>query len=48
MVMSKKGELKVIFVDYTLVNAHIGEAFITQIYDDTLIEKVRLSPEEFT
>jgi len=46
MVMIKKGELQEIFVDYLLVTTHTREALMTQFYDDTLIQKLRLSPEE--
>jgi hypothetical protein len=46
MVMSKKGELQAIFVDYLLVTSHTREALMTQIYDNTVVTKLRLSPEE--
>ena len=46
MVMSKKRELQAIFVDCLLVTSHTGKALMTQIYDNILVKKLRLSPED--
>ena len=39
MVMSEKGELHVVFVDYLFVTRHTGEALMRQIYEEAFIKK---------
>jgi len=46
MIMTEEGELKVVFADYLLVNGHTGEALMGQIYDETFIKKLGLTPAE--
>ncbi len=46
MMMSEEGEVKAMFADYLLVTGHIGEALMGQIYDETLIKKLGLTPAE--
>ncbi len=46
MVMSEEGELQDVFADYLLVTGHTGAALMGQIYDETLIKKLGLSPAE--
>ena len=45
-IMSEEGELKAVFADYLLVTRHTGEARMGQIYDETVINKLGLSPAE--
>ncbi len=42
--MTEEGELKALFADYLLVTGHTGEALMGQIYDETFVNKLGLSP----
>jgi hypothetical protein len=44
LVMSEEGVLQSIFADYLLVTRHTGEALMNQIYKDTFITKLGLTP----
>ena len=46
MMMSEEGEVKAVFADYLLVKGHTGVALMGQIYDETLIQKLGLTPAE--
>jgi hypothetical protein len=48
MIMSEKGELQVVFADYLFVTGHTREALMGQIYDETFIKKLGLTPTEIT
>ncbi len=44
MTISEEGELQVVFADYLLVTGHTGAALMGQIYDETFIKKLGLTP----
>ncbi len=46
MIMTEEGALKVVFADYLLVNEQTGEALMGQIYNDTFVKKLVLTPAE--
>jgi hypothetical protein len=46
MVMSEVGELQAIFVYYLLVKGHTAQALMTDIYDKTLVQKLKLGPAD--
>ena len=46
MMMSEEGEVKAVFADYLLVKGHIGEALMGQIYDETFVKKLGLTPAQ--
>ena len=46
VIMSEEGELQAMFADYLLVEGYTGEALMGQIYDETFIKKIGLSPAE--
>jgi hypothetical protein len=45
-IMTEEGELMVVFTDYLLVTCHTGEAVMGQIYDETFVKKLGLSPAD--
>jgi hypothetical protein len=46
MILSEEGELQALFVDYLLVEGHTREALMRQIYDESFIKKLGLTPAE--
>ena len=46
MIMTEEGWLKAIFADYLLVTGHTREALMEQIYDETFIKKLSLTPAD--
>jgi hypothetical protein len=46
MIMSAEGGLQDVFADYLLATGHTGEALMGQIYDETLVKKLGLTPAE--
>jgi hypothetical protein len=46
LVMTKEGVVQSIFADYSLATQHTGEALMNQIYKDTFITKLGLTPAE--
>ncbi len=44
MIISEEGELQAVFADYLLVTWHTVEALMGQIYDETFIKKLGLTP----
>ncbi len=46
LIMTEEGELKALFADYLLVADHTGEALMRQIYDETFVNKLGLTPAE--
>jgi hypothetical protein len=46
MVMSEVRELQAIFCEYLLVKGHTSQALITDTYDKTLVQKLKLGPAD--
>ena len=46
LVMTEEGVVQSIFADYLLVTQHTGEVVMNQIYKDTFITKLGLTPAE--
>ena len=46
LIMTDEGELKTMFLDYLLVTQHTGDALMREIYEQTLIKKLELTPKE--
>ncbi len=44
LIMTEEGELKDVFADYLLVTGYTGEALMGQIYDETIVNKLGLTP----
>ena len=46
MIMTKEGELKPIFIDYLPVTQHTSHALKREIYEETFVKKLGLTPPQ--
>jgi len=46
MIVTEEGELKAVFADYLRVTGHTREVLMGQIYNETFIKKLGLTPAE--
>jgi hypothetical protein len=46
LIMTEEGEVKPLFIDYLLVTQHIGHALMRDIYQETFIKKLGLTPQK--
>jgi hypothetical protein len=46
LIMTEEGQLKLVFLDYLLVTKHTGHALMREIYEETFVKKLGLSPQD--
>ncbi len=46
LILTEEGEIKHVFIDYLLVTQHTGHALMKQIYEETFVKKLELTPQE--